>query len=279
MALRVSLVMPAYDEALRLSPYLLSIRDHFLRLELAHEVIVVDDGSQDGTRSAVAALALDWTELCVVRHDSNLGKGRALCTGVTSARGDYILLADADGATPIEEEAKLREALLDGADIAIGSRMLWGRHSCLPGENGRQECLPHVERSWPRNMTGAAFAWAVRTMFGLPFRDTQCGFKMFRREVAQRLFALCKEDGYLIDVEVLLHAHRLGYKIVEVPVAWRDVPGSKVRLFRDGWRMLTGLWRLRRRLGRRVDPQISQIAQIEPRISDALRELKSAKSA
>ena len=186
-----------------------------------------------------------------------------LLPGVAAAQGDLLLLADADGATPITEEAELRQALLNGADIAIGSRRL--------GKDG-------IERSWCRNLIGAGFAWAVRRMFGLPFRDTQCGFKMFRREVAQRLFALCREDGFLIDVEVLLHAQRLAYKIVEAPVPWRDVPGSKVRLFRDGRRMLTGLWRLRRRFRKRVDPRISQIPQIESRTAHALPELKSAKS-
>ena len=230
----LSAVVPAYNEAARLQPFMQVARSYLTgAYSTNYEVVVVDDGSQDDTANRFENLNGPWPHLRLLRLEGNQGKGKALRTGVAAARGDYILLADADGASPMEEEAKLRQGLLDGADIAIGSRRL--------GTDG-------IERSWWRNLIGAGFAWAVRRIFGLPFRDTQCGFKMFRGEVAKRLFAMCKEDGFLIDVEVLLHAHRLGYKIVEVPVAWRDVPGSKVRLFRDGWRMLTGLWRLRRRL-------------------------------
>lgn len=261
----LSLILPAYNEEQRLPQYLLFIRNYFEDARGGDaEIVVVDDGSQDRTTHRVHEAAGAWPQVRAVRLDQNEGKGKALRTGVATARGDFVLIADADGATPIAEEAKLRQAILDGADIVIGSRRL---------RTGG------IERSWLRNLIGGIFAWAVRRMFGLPVRDTQCGFKMFRREVAQRLFAMCREDGFLIDIEVLLHAHRLGYKIVEVPVAWRDVPGSKVRLVRDGWRMLTGLWRLRRRFGRTVDPQITQIPQIESGITNASLQLKSVKSA
>jgi hypothetical protein len=120
---------------------------------------------------------------------------------------------------------------LTGVRRGIGSR--------LPGRQG-------VRLSWARCLSGRLFALAVRSSLGLSVHDTQCGFKMFRREVAHRLFALCKQPGYLIDLELLLHAQRLGYTVAEVPVEWRDVPGSKVRLIRDGYRMLRGLWQLRR---------------------------------
>jgi dolichyl-phosphate beta-glucosyltransferase len=230
MAVQLSLVIPAYDEATRLSSYLVSIRAYCQGAGLVHEVLVVDDGSQDGTAAMVSSHAADWRQLALIRHGANRGKGQALRTDVAAARGELILMADADGAAPIAEEAKLRQALARGADIAIGSRLL---------------ATEGVERSRLRRATGAAFAWTVRQVLDLRVRDSQCGFKMFRRHVAQRLFAMCQEGGYLIDPEILLHARRLGYRVAETPIAWRDVPGSKVRPLRDGWRMLTGLWRLR----------------------------------
>jgi hypothetical protein len=117
---------------------------------------------------------------------------------------------------------------------------------------GEQECLPHVERTRHRLAAGRLFAGVARRALGLQVGDTQCGFKMFSRASGRRLFQLCREDGYLFDLEILFWAQRLGYRIAEVPIAWRDVAGSKVRLFRDGWLMATGLLRLRRSLRQRA---------------------------
>jgi hypothetical protein len=150
-------------------------------------------------------------------------------------------VADADGSAPIEEESKLRAAIRDGADLAVGSRLLRGSRSRTP-------------RGRLRAASGLAFSWVVRRLFGLTVRDTQCGFKMFRRMVVQRLLPACKETGYLIDVEFLAWAHRLGYQVAEVPITWGEVAGSKVRLVRDGVRMLRGLLRLRAACNRRLAP-------------------------
>jgi dolichyl-phosphate beta-glucosyltransferase len=147
-----------------------------------------------------------------------------------------LVFADADGATPIAEEQRLRAALADGAVVAIGSRHFAGNAA----DRGK--------RLVGRGVAGKCFARLVRRLFGLSVLDTQCGFKMFRREAGQFLFRLCRESGYLFDLEVLVRARRLCFQIAEVPVSWRDVPGSKVRLLRDGWRMASGLWALRRRL-------------------------------
>jgi len=228
-----SLVIPAHNEAGRLPCYLSSIKPYLDGLYMdSYEVIVVDDGGRDGLAALLESLCAEWQQLWFIRHLENQGKGAAVRRGMLAARGDVILFADADGATPIAEEQKLRDAIDQGAAVAVGGRLL------RPGKA--------VRRSWHRGVLGKAFASLTRRFFDLPVLDTQCGFKMFRREAGLRFARLCCQSGYLFDVEILVWAQRLGYGIAEVPVAWRDVPGSKVRPIRDGWMMLRGLFELRR---------------------------------
>jgi dolichyl-phosphate beta-glucosyltransferase len=235
MKLELSIVIPAYNESRRLPPFLADVRRYCDDLGIHHyEIIVVDDGSTDGMGATLEELTGQWRQLVVLRHRDNQGKGAAVRTGLRACRGELLLVADADGSTPIAEESKLRAAIGEGADVAIGSRLLQGSRS-------------GVQRHWLRAVSGLAFAWVVRSLFGMPLRDTQCGFKMFRRDVAEHLLRHCQEAGYLIDVELLAWANRLGYQLVEAPVTWREVSGSKVRPLRDGLRMLHGLLRLRRR--------------------------------
>ncbi len=244
MAIELSLVIPAYNEAGRLPPYLERIYAYMQsEFPQAHEVLVVDDGSDDNLASLLGERARSWPELSVLALPTNQGKGAAARRGVLAARGSLVLLADADGATPIEEEATLRRAIAGGADIAVGSRAMCARPA-------------------GRSFSGKLFSGLVRGLFHLPVRDSQCGFKMFRRPAAQTLFSLAREDGFLIDVEILALAQRLNCATSEVPVRWRDVPGSKVRLCRDGWRMVSGLVRLRRRL-RSFSPEPAATAEGE----------------
>lgn len=232
----LSLIIPAYNECKRLPPYLSSIVTYFThRPFVDYEIIIIDDGSADETSATIAGCLPACSRLSLLLHPRNLGKGAALRTGILAARGDWLLLADADGATPIKEEQKLRQAIEGGAASAIGSRLL---------ETGKSD----LERFWYRRFSGRIFAAITRFLFHLPVRDTQCGFKMFRRETALQVLPYCRETGYLFDLEILLWTHRLGYPIAEVPVIWRDVPGSKVCLGRDGLRMLRGLGRLRHSL-------------------------------
>jgi dolichyl-phosphate beta-glucosyltransferase len=257
MSPAVSLILPAYNEALRLPPYLRGVRTYLdATFPANYEILIVDDGSTDDMADRLEALRGDWPSLVLLRHAPNRGKGAALRTGMAAACGELMLFADADGATPIQETSTLCEAIEQGADVAVGSRFL-------------PEPAAAVRRFWHRHLSGRCFAGLVRWGFGLPLRDTQCGFKMFRREVVLRLLPLCRESGYLFDLEILVWAHRLGYRIAEVPVSWRDVPGSKVRLLRDGWAMLRGLLRLRRALGRVALPQQSAPLTSAP-VSDLL---------
>jgi dolichyl-phosphate beta-glucosyltransferase len=236
MTPRLSVVLPAYNESSRLPPYLVAIRYYLDKaFPNSYEVVVVDDGSDDGLDILVDRLRADWPPVTLLRHKHNRGKGAALRSGTEAVRGELVLFADADGATPIDEESKLRKAIRAGASVAVGSRLLR-----LPGEV--------IRRTLRRDLAGRAFSRLARALFGLPIWETQCGFKMFRRETLLPLLDLCHETGYLLDLEILVWAHRLGCRIAEVPINWRDVAGSKVRLLRDGWAMLRGLFRLRRAL-------------------------------
>jgi len=232
----LSLVLPAYNEAQRLPPYLAAVRTYLdQRWPGQYEVIVVDDGSQDQLPAFLARTAADWPALSTIRHAQNQGKGAAVRTGVLASRGQWVLFADADGATPIDQERRLCEALQAGADVVVGSRLADG---------------DGIERSrhWLRGISGRLFAALARRLLRLNVRDTQCGFKLFRAEPARRLFAEVRETGYLFDLELLALAQRHGLRIVEVPVAWQEIPGGHLRLLRALPRIFVGLWRLRRRL-------------------------------
>ena len=235
MSARLSLVIPAYNERTRLPPFLQEVRAYLTAaFGAAYEVLVVDDGSADGLPVALAELAADWPQLKVLRHEHNQGKGAAVRTGMLAAAGEFLLFADADGATPIAEERQLREALQAGADVAVGSRL-------VPGARVR------TQRNWLRAALGRLFAGLARWSAGTQVHDTQCGFKMFRRPAGRELFARVQERGYAFDVELLLLANQLGYRIAEVPVNWTEQPDSRLHLARDGWKILAGLRRLRRR--------------------------------
>ena len=238
METELSLVIPAYNEAARLPPYLAQVRQHLEgRYAGAYEVIVVDDGSRDGLPDVLARLAPGWPELAVMHHGANRGKGAAVRTGMLAARARLLLFADADGATPIDEEAKLAEAMGAGADVAVGSRLADG-----PGVTR--------QRTWSRGLAGRLFARFARWWLGISVRDTQCGFKMFRREAGRKLFSMSRESGYLFDLELLVLARQLGYRVAEVPVNWADVPGGHLSLVRALPGILVGLGRLRRRLAK-----------------------------
>ncbi|NLF68597.1 MAG: glycosyltransferase family 2 protein [Candidatus Anammoximicrobium sp.] len=233
-----SLIIPAYNEVDRLPPYLDSVRGHLMQaFPDSHEVLVVDDGSTDGTRQYVSRMAVQWPALRLVCHASNQGKGAAVRTGMLAAVGELRLFADADGATPIAEESRLRAAIEAGADVVIGSRRLQA-----PGVVR--------QRQWFRGVVGWSFARFIRCLLPISVHDTQCGFKMFRRPAAEQLFALSQENGYVFDLELLVLAQRLGYRVAEVGVNWIEMPGSKLHMSREWRKILAGVGRIRRQLRR-----------------------------
>jgi len=211
----LSIVIPAYNEEKRLP----STLDRVLQwmcgrgLEFS-ELIVVDDGSRDGT----AELAESRDGVRVLRNPGNRGKGYAVRNGMLNANGAWILYSDADLSTPIEEVDRLYEAAVkNGAEIAIGSRAV-------------DRTLVTVHQSVFREWSGRAFNLVMRLFTGLNFYDTQCGFKLYRREAAQNVFSRQKLDGFSFDVEDLYLAKKAGLKAVETPVRWANVEGTKVSM-------------------------------------------------
>ena len=230
----LSVIIPAYNEADRILPYLSSVTSYLDRRGHLYELLVVDDGSQDDTVARVEAFCAGASPVRLMRLPRNTGKGAAVRTGMLEARGELRLLADADGATPIEELERLQSRLQKGADIAVGSRSL--------ASHDRRFC---VHARWHRTVLGNCFNGIVRRLGIDGISDTQCGFKLLRGSVARDLFSVGRVNGYGFDLEILYIAQRRGYRIEEVPVNWRDQPGSKVHVLRDGARMIRELLAVR----------------------------------
>jgi len=221
----LSLVIPAYDEEERIGGTLVACSAYLDERRLQHEILVVDDGSRDGTAAAVRDEAARRPAVRLIQLPQNRGKGAAVREGILAATGRRILFCDADLATPIEELGKLEAALDAGAAIAIGSRAVQGADV-------------RVHQSPPREVMGRTFNVLVRMLVMGGIKDTQCGFKLFRGEVAHELFAGSRIDGFAFDVDILLRARRAGHRIAEVPIVWRHVEQSKVSPVRDALRML-----------------------------------------
>ena len=232
---QLSVIIPAYNESTRILPYLTSITAYLARRGGPHEILVVDDGSQDDTVRRVEEFLIDQPAVRLVQLSRNTGKGAAVRTGMMAARGDLHLLADADGATPIYELERLESRIGYGVDIAVGSRVL-----------GSHDNRFSVRARWHRAMLGNVFNRIVKRMGIKKITDTQCGFKLLRRTVARDLSSVARVNGYGFDLELLYVAQRRGYHIDEVPINWVDQPGSKVRIVRDGFRMLCELLEVRR---------------------------------
>jgi dolichyl-phosphate beta-glucosyltransferase len=246
----LSLVIPAYNEEARL-PALLDVLATTAAgaagkagFELL-EALIVDDGSSDRTAEMLAGATKAGPRLKpVLGAGENRGKGAAVATGVSRARGEYVLIADVDLSTPLEELPKLSAAIEDGFDLAIGSRAVAGAV---------------VERGPAhRKLMGAAFNGAVRTLTGLRVRDTQCGFKLMRTGVARQLLAELECPGFAFDVELLLRADLAGLRIAEVPVLYVHDPRSSVKVVSASLRMLGDVGRLAYRLkpGRSARPRL-----------------------
>jgi dolichyl-phosphate beta-glucosyltransferase len=228
----LSVVIPAYNEESRIEPTVREIVEYCRAQARNFELILVDDGSRDGTTALGRLLSVEFPELRLIRLAANRGKGYAVRTGIVNAIGRLVLFTDADGSTPIGELSRLEDALAEGADVAVGSRAL------------RAEGI-EVQAKLYRHLIGRTFHRMVEKLADAGVKDTQCGFKLFRSAVAQDLFSRMRMNGFSFDVEVLLMARRRGYRVVEVPVNWVHRPGSKVSLAWDSARMAADLLRIR----------------------------------
>lgn len=233
----LSIVIPAYNEDRRIAPTLQKIMDYARGQKWLTELIVVDDGSQDGTADLARSQLAGWPWFKVISLKKNRGKGAAVKEGILEARGELILFTDADLSTPIEELEKFWPLAARQYDLIIGSR-------ALPTSEIRKR------QNFLRENMGKFFNRLVRWLILPDFKDTQCGFKLFKKEAAREIFDRIKTTGFAFDVELLLLARQLGYKVAEVPVIWINSPDSRVKLLSSSVKMLFELLHLSLRKNR-----------------------------
>lgn len=251
----LSVIVPAYNEEHRLSQTVLDALEYLDGQYGTYELIIVDDGSLDRTGRLVRQFERLSGNVKLLSCPVNRGKGFAVRLGVMNARGQRILFADADGATPIEELARLQGAINAGAHIAIGSRAMASSDT-------------RVETVWYRKFMGRVFNGMVNFLLLPGIADTQCGFKLFLRPVARYIFSRQRADGYSFDVEILFLARKAGCRITEVPINWTNVPGSKVNLIADSAAMFADIvrFRVKEALGRyRLSPIEAILTETEGR--------------
>jgi glycosyltransferase involved in cell wall biosynthesis len=254
MPASLSIIIPAYNEAARLGKTLRAVVDYLRENSPQAEVIVVDDGSSDQTAELAREALRDSGGLrtSVISYKSNLGKGRAVRLGLLAARGEVALFSDADLSTPITETPKLVEPIVSGQyDVTFGSRAL-------------DRALIGVHQSWRREQGGRVFNLVVRLATGMPFWDTQCGFKAFRMSVCRPLIEAATIDRFGFDVELLYLAFRAGLNLKEIPVRWDHNEGSKITLFTDSFKMVNEVGLIRQQARRGVyDAAIRAVHELQ----------------
>jgi dolichyl-phosphate beta-glucosyltransferase len=230
--LTYSFIIPAYNESVRIRPTLHSLFRYSQEQKWDVEILVVNDGSTDDTAQIVREYGRAHPQVLLVENPGNRGKGYSVRNGMLHARGDICLFTDADLSSPTSESQKLFDAIERGADIAIGSRWL-------------KTELQTERQPLYRQAFGRIFNLALRAILGLHFADTQCGFKAFRRDAAQRIFPLQRIERWGFDPEILFLAQRAGLRVEEIPVLWAHSDGTRLHPLRDGLRMFAEVLRIR----------------------------------
>jgi dolichyl-phosphate beta-glucosyltransferase len=230
-AIKLSIIVPSYNEELRLPASLDRIAAYVASSARRTEVLVVDDGSKDKTADVAASYADRIANLRVLKNGENRGKGYSVRHGMLEAKGEVVLFSDADLSAPIEEADKLLAAM-GQYDVAIGSRAM-------------DRSLIKVRESAFREFAGIVFNKIVRIVLRLPFVDTQCGFKAFRRERCNIIFAQQRIERFGFDPELLYLARHHGLKSVEIPVRWSHSPATKINMMRDSIQMFVDVFTIR----------------------------------
>jgi dolichyl-phosphate beta-glucosyltransferase len=231
----ISIVIPAFEEQARLGDSIRKILGYIRENTLDAELIVVDDGSGDKTAEIARDACAEFPEIKtdVIRYEKNRGKGFAVKTGLLAAVGDIALFSDADLSTPIEELPKLVKPIQeDEFDVTFGSREL-------------DKSLINTHQSWRREQGGRVFNFVVRSMTGLPFLDTQCGFKAFNMRKFRLLLPLMQIERFGFDIEFLYVAFHKGLRLKEIPVVWNHCEGTKVEMWRDSRRTFNEVRQIR----------------------------------
>jgi glycosyltransferase involved in cell wall biosynthesis len=229
---QLSIVIPAYNESARIENALERVLSCIAERNWDAEVLVVDDGSKDDTAAIVQRWMAVHPRLHLIQNPGNKGKGYSVRNGLLQAAGDIVMFTDADLSAPMEEGERLIAALEYGADVAIGSRWM---------DRTRQT----IHQPLYRQFFGRCFNWVTRTIMGLPYKDTQCGFKAFRRPAAQVIFRLQTIERWGFDPEILFIARKLKYVVREVPVTWGHDERSRMSYLKDGMKMLEDMARIR----------------------------------
>ena len=235
----LSIIIPAFEEQQKIGRDIEAAAAFLERQELAGEIIVVDDGSRDDTAAAAGRITTPPDiPVQVIRYADHRGKGYAIRTGMQQARGDYVMFADSGNCVPYDHALRGLRLLKSGAcELAHGSRKLPESHT-------------ERRQVWYRRILSKGFHWAMILGMGLPrsLTDTQCGFKIYRGDVARTLYGQCATDGFMFDIEIILRARQQGYRIKEFPIAWTADPDTRLSVTRTSRTVLTELWAIKRSL-------------------------------
>jgi glycosyltransferase involved in cell wall biosynthesis len=258
---QLSIVIPAYNESARIENALERVMSCVQEQGWDAEVLVVDDGSKDNTAAIVQQWMSRYPRLHLVQNPGNRGKGYSVRNGLLQAAGDVVMFTDADLSAPMEEAERLLAAIADGADVAIGSRWM---------DRTRQT----IHQPLYRQFFGRCFNWITRLVMGLPFKDTQCGFKAFKRSAAQVIFRLQTIERWGFDPEILFIARKLKYVIREVPVTWGHDERSRMSYLKDGMKMLEDMAKIRANsLAGRYDEAIAAIKDTSAMVTPQVKQV------